>query len=92
MKNSLPPSLQQNASALMHLDFASIRLFEVALLDTPQSPSTNPIPTKPTHLENLYSLLLSTKSFKFITFFLSTPAETHHSLSYITWAQSPTPS
>ncbi|KAK9351234.1 hypothetical protein V1505DRAFT_356063 [Lipomyces doorenjongii] len=85
MKNSLPPSLQQNTSALMHLDFASIRLYEVALLDTPQSPSTNPIPTKPTHLENLYSLLLSTKSF--ITFFLSTPAETYHSLSYITWAQ-----
>ncbi|KAK9254864.1 hypothetical protein V1507DRAFT_502915 [Lipomyces tetrasporus] len=85
MKNSLPLSLQQNTSALMHLDFASIRLYEVALLDTPQSPFTNPIPTKATHLENLYSLLLSTKSF--ITFFLSTPAETHHSLSYITWAQ-----
>jgi len=84
MKKSLHPSLRQNTSALMHIGFASMHLYEVALLDNPQNSTTNPIPTDPAHLENLYSL--STKSF--ITTILTTPSATHLSLSYyITWAQ-----
>jgi hypothetical protein len=67
----------------MHIDFASMRLYEVALLDNPQNSTTNPIPTDPAHLENLYSL--STTSF--ITTILTTPGAANLSLSYITWAQ-----
>ncbi|OCL01882.1 hypothetical protein AOQ84DRAFT_201482 [Glonium stellatum] len=85
MRESLSPSLRLNTSVLMHLDFASMRLYEVALLDNPQNPTTNPIATDPAHLENLYSLLLSTKSF--ITATLATPGATYLSLSYIAWTQ-----
>ncbi len=84
----MPPTSKLNlhiASVLMHLDFASMRLYEVALLDDPQNMNTNTTAIDPARLENLYSLLISLKSF--ITAITTSTGPTHLSLCYITWAQ-----
>ncbi len=69
----------------MHLDFASMRLYEVALLDDPQNQHTDTVTADPTRLENLYTLLISLKSF--MTAVTASSGPTHLSLCYITWAQ-----